>query len=122
MSSFGWWFISKKFDNKWAIEQLIDVLKITGKVKPDHLVVEELAMLSQEMPKETLQCLELMIKGDQEGWGIYSWREHLRTALSNTLQSPDPETVSAAEDFIHYLGSKGYFEFRDLLRGKSDPK
>ncbi|MCX5885234.1 MAG: hypothetical protein NT096_04905 [Proteobacteria bacterium] len=120
MAAFGWWFASKKFENKWAINQLIAALRLTGNIEPDHLVAECLASISQEMPRETLQCFELMIKGDQEGWRIYDWREHLRIVLSNTLQSSDPETVSAAEDFIHYLGSKGCFEFRDLLRSKRD--
>jgi len=118
MAAFGWWFVSKKFDDKWAIDQLIESLEISGKTKPDHLVIEQLANTSRSIPKESVRCLELMIKGDEEGWRIYSWRKHAQEILATAIQSPDFEVVQAAENLVHYLGSKGYFEFRDLLKNR----
>jgi len=117
MAAFGWWFASGKFDDDWAFNQLSDALKIAGKTDPDHMVVERLAALVHTMPKRAVQCLETIVKGDREGWVIYGWREHAQTILTTALRSADSEAATSAENLIHYLGSRGYFEFRDLLQG-----
>lgn len=118
MAAFGWWFSSGKLEDAWAIHQLIEALKISGKTKPDHLVIKRLAALAQTMPKEAIQCLEAVVKGDQEGWSIYSWRVLARNILETALQSTDTEAATSAVNLVHYLGSRGYFEFRDLLQKK----
>jgi len=116
MSAFGWWFVSEKFEDTWAIKQLDEALKIAGKAEPEEEVVERLASLSQNMPREAVRCLEALVKGDQEGWSFHGWREHIRTILATALRETDHETRSAAENLVHYLGSRSYFQFRDLLR------
>jgi len=117
MSAFGWWFVSKKFEDTWAIKQLDEALKIAGKAEPEEEVVGRLASLSQNMPREAVQCLEALVKGDREDyWRIHGWREHIRTILATALREADPETRTAAENLVHYLGSRGHFQFRDLLR------
>ncbi len=118
VAAFGWWFASGKFEDEWAMRQLIEALKLAGKVEPDHLVVERLAALVQVMPKEAVRCLEAIVKGDREGWGIYGWREHARIILVTALQSSDAEAITAAENLTHDLGSRGHLEFRDLLSRK----
>jgi hypothetical protein len=116
MAAFGWWFISRKFDDEWAITQLYKSLEIGGRTEPDAQVVECLAQLAPTMSKETLMCLEVLVKGDQEGWRIYMWRKHARRILEVALQSPDVETMTATRNLINYLGSRGYLEFGELLR------
>lgn len=117
--SFGSWFISKKFENKWAIEQLREVLLIAGRVGSDHLVVERLAGLVKEMPSRSIECLSMIVEGDTDGWGILVWREHARTVLSAAINSQDVEAQNSAVNLIHRLGARGYFEFRDILSSKS---
>ncbi|MDE2059841.1 MAG: hypothetical protein KGL31_04970 [candidate division NC10 bacterium] len=119
MSVFGWWFVSEKFEPAWAIKQLDEALKIAGKVEHEETVVERLARLSQNMPREAVRCLEALVKGDKEGWRIHGWRVHIRTILVTALREADLETRIAAENLIHYLGSRGYFQFRDLLQSAS---
>jgi len=114
MSAFGWWFASGKFDDKWALEQLLEALRITNKLEADRLVVERLTMMSEEMPILTIRCLEYLVKGDKEGWKMYGWREHVKKILSGVLQAGG-EAAPMAEEMIHYLGSRGYLEFRVLL-------
>lgn len=116
LAAFGWWFTSAKFDDAWAIAQLIEVLKLVGKVEPDHMVVERLSLLAADMPRQAVGCLRLMIEGDKEGWGILGWREHARTILASAIQSTDAETRQAAVDLVHRLGARGHLEFRDLLQ------
>lgn len=108
MSAFGWWFVSEKFEDTWAIKQLDEALKIAGKVEHEEAVVERLASLSQNMPREAVRCLEALVKGDRDDWRIHGWREHIRTILATALREADPETRTAAENLVHYLGSRGY--------------
>lgn len=116
MAAFGWWFVSEKFEDAWAIKQLGEALKMVGKTEPDDMVIERLASLSRTMPRDAVQCLEGLVKGDREDWRIHGWREHIRTILAPALRETDLETRTAAENLVHYLGSRGYFQFRDLLR------
>jgi len=115
MIAFGWWFASGKFDDAWALSQLDEVLKIASKAEPDHLVLERLAALAPAMPRQVVNCMEGIIRGDREGWGIYRWRDEGRQILSIALRSGDKEAAANAVNLIHLLGSRGYFEFRDLL-------
>lgn len=119
MSAFGWWFASGQFEDVWAIKQLDEALKIAGEVEREETVVERLAGLSQVMPREALQCLEALIKGDKENWRIHGWRVHIRTILTTALRGADPDTRTAAENLVHYLGSRRHFQFRDLLQSAS---
>jgi len=117
MAAFGWWFVSGKFEDAWVIKQLAEALKIAPKTEHENVVVERLAGLSRRMPLEAVQCLEAIAKGDKEGWGIYGWRNHARAILDAALAETNPETRTAAESLVHYLGSRGYFQFGELLRG-----
>jgi hypothetical protein len=115
LAAFGWWFASGRFEDSWAMTQLIEALKLARRAEPDDLVAERLAMLTTTIPRETVECLRLMIEGDQEGWHMHIWREHARTILTKALQGTNIEARQAAVDLIHRLGARGYFEFRDLL-------
>jgi len=116
ISAFGWWFISRKFEGEWAISQLLDVLSIAGKVERDDSVIEQLAVLVERMPLQCILCLRAIAEGDREGWRIYMAREHVRSILSATIHSPNSEAAEEAKKLINYLGSRGYFEFGDLLK------
>jgi len=116
LSAFGWWFISRKFEDEWAISQLLDVLSTAGKVERDHSVIEQLVALVDRMPLQCILCLRAIAEGDRERWRIYMAREHVRTILSAALHSSDNEAVKEARKLINYLGSRGYLEFGDLLK------
>lgn len=112
---FGWWFASGKFDDTWAMRQLIEVLEITGWAELDHLVIEHLASLAGNMPRQVLECLQMMIDGDKEGWHVIGWRTNVRAILSTIIQGSDLEAQQAAIDLVHRLGARRHLEFRDLL-------
>jgi hypothetical protein len=115
LASFGLWFASAKFDDRWAMAQLTEVLRLVGKVEPDHMVVERLAALVIRMPQQAVECLRLIVKGDKEGWAILGWPEHARTILATAIQSADAEARETAVDLVHRLGALGHREFRNLL-------
>lgn len=116
MAAFGHWFVSGKFEDDWAIQQLESALNIAGETYPDDVVVERLATLALTMPLEAIHCLEAIFKGDKEGWLIDDWEDHARVILNTALQSNNKKAVAAAEDLVHYMGSRRYLKFRDLLQ------
>ncbi len=114
MSGFGWWFISKKFDDAWAIDQLLEALKIAGRVDSTHMVAERLAAVVALFPEKVIQALRLIVDGEKESWGFTSWSDKAKEILRFALGT---DARQSAEDLIHYLGSRGYLEFGELLRG-----
>ncbi len=115
MAAFGWWFASGKFDDMWSIGQLVEALRLTGKVEVDHLVAERLADLAEKNPAEVVECLSLMVQGDKEGWAIEGWRAHARAVLATALRSDDAKAKQLANALVNHLGKLGHFDFRDLL-------
>ncbi len=113
--SFGWWFVSAKFDDNWAILQLRNVLEFAGDIRPDHMVLARLATLSVKMPLLTVKCIALLVESDKEGWHMHVWNEHARTILSDALQSTDDNARQIALNLINCIGTRGYLAFRDLL-------
>ncbi|MCI0408113.1 MAG: hypothetical protein L0191_06025 [Acidobacteria bacterium] len=118
LGAFGWWFASGKFDDSWSTTQLTEVLRVASKADPDHLVVERLATLAPAMPMAAVECLSLMIEGEKEGWGIHSWREHMRSIVTAAIQSTDDSAREAAVALVHRLGALGHLDFQDLISEK----
>jgi len=116
LKAFSWWFASKKFEDTWSVEQLLQTLRIVKGVDADMLVMERLAELCQRFPSQVIDCLMLMVEGDDEGLGILGWKGEARIALAGALASADREAAKKARELVHKLGGLGYFEFRDLLR------
>jgi hypothetical protein len=112
---YGWWFISGRFDDAWAIDQLTAALELAGETTPDHRVVERLSGLASALPRQVLECLRLLVEGDKRGWGIQVWEPHVRTVLTAAIQSADAGSRQAAIDFIPVLAARGHLAFRDLL-------
>ena len=118
LRSFAWWFVCKRFDDDWAMNQLREALQIAGKTRFDFLIAERLAELSPEMPARTVECLSMMVEGDRDGLDILGWQEHARTILSTAVESDDLQARTLAVELIHRLGARGHPEFADLLPTK----
>lgn len=112
IKAFGLWFISGKFEGSWAMSQLLEALSITGEVERCNKVIEKLVETVQEMPKETVKCIELIAKGDREGWRAHGSRKEIKIILDKALKT---DAATYTERVIHYLGNRGYFEFLALL-------
>lgn len=115
LSQFGWWFVSGKFDDDWALDQLLATLRITRKAEADLWVAEKLRDLSAAKPDKAIECLSLMLDGDEEGWGMLGWRESAHKIVEAAVASPEAATREAARVLIHKLGGLGYFEYRQFL-------
>ncbi|MEW6724485.1 MAG: hypothetical protein AB1331_06145 [Bacillota bacterium] len=116
MAAFGRWFVSDKFDVGWAIAQLSESLQLVHQTDLDHMVLEHLARTVETHPVESAQCLRIIAEGDREGWNLSAGRDHVRRILEVALRNPT--AGEEAERIIHYLGSRGFLEFRNLLEGE----
>ena len=114
LAAFGWWFVSTKFDVDWALDQLIASLQIAGKTEPVHMVLEQLAKTAETHPLKSVECLKMIVEADAEGWELYASRDYIRQILQLALEAPNAR--QEAERVIHYLGSRGFLGYKDLLR------
>ncbi len=69
------------------------------------------------MPEKAIECLSLMVDGDDEGWGMLGWRDSAHKVLEAGVVSPEVGTRQAARALVHKLGGLGYFELGKLLAG-----
>ncbi|MBC7185948.1 MAG: hypothetical protein H5U38_02830 [Calditrichaeota bacterium] len=113
IAAFGWWFVSGKFDIDWALDQLLASTEHVGKTEPTRRVVEALARTAETHSLKSLKSLNLISKGDREGWNLYASRKHVRRILQLAMENPDAK--EEAEGLIHYLGSRGFLDFKDLV-------
>jgi len=119
VAAFGWWFVSKAFDDKWLITNLREALKRVGKTEPAHMVVERLAQIATSFPLAAVECLGYMVRGDEEGWGLHMWRDSAKAILTTALASDSLEAREAAQALTHELGARGRWEYRDVLSERS---
>lgn len=115
ITAFGLWFSSGKFDSYWSIKQLKKVLTLYPNISPQHNLFDKLVEISKEYPTDVLICINFLINGDFSYWGISYYEKQLREIIINCLNTKNNQLISEAVDIIHNLGSKGYFQFRDLL-------
>jgi len=113
---FGWWFVNSPFNKKWTINALLRTLQITrGEIEPTHQVIDEFSNYADDYPLLTVECLNLIARGDKQGWETYSKKEEYKTILQRIKQSKDRTAKEKANRLINYLGEKGYLEFKELL-------
>jgi hypothetical protein len=116
LAAFGWWFVSQKFDDAWAMSQLLAVLSLAQKAEPDYLVVERLVTLAATMPIEAVQCLTMMVQGDKESWNIQTWRDDSRKILATAISSCNSAARQAAIELVNRLAARGMSDYKDVIQ------
>lgn len=116
LKEYGWWFASGKLYDEWSINQLLEVLRLAKRVEPDHLVVERLVDIAKTMPQPSIQALSMIVDGDTKGWGVLGWADKAKEIIRAARKSGDAVARQSAEDLVNLLGSRGYFDFGELLK------
>ncbi len=119
LGAFGAWFRSGKFDDGWSLSQLIEALRLGASLQHSGPIVERIAALAGRMPRGAVEALRLIVQADKRGWEIYYWRKHAKVILGAAIQSNDPTIREEAVALVHYLGTRGHLEFRELIPGRS---
>lgn len=115
LSAFGWWYSSGKFPEEWALNQLKAVLDLTDSVDMDQAVVERLSGFAATYPLEVVRCLDAIVSGDRDGWGVHRWKDHAKSILQTAIAAANDDARETAIALIHRLGARGHFDFRELL-------
>ncbi len=116
LEAFGWWFTSGKFNDAWTYKQLFQVLQTSGTIGDDVRVLEKIYIKAENYPEESIRILDTMIRRVKKYWKIIIWKEEAEVIIKKVLKSTDNKAKNLAENLIHYMGSIGFLEFRDLLR------
>ncbi|MBI2843869.1 MAG: hypothetical protein HYX78_10755 [Armatimonadetes bacterium] len=119
MASFGWWWISGKFPEDWALDCLESVLAEVHWAEPDDKVVEKLAELASHDPRRVVRLLAQMFSEglrDRCPYGIPSVK-HAREIIVAARDSGDPEARQIAQQLVSRLRFWDFGGFNDLIDG-----
>ena len=114
LSSLGWWIASGRFDPKWTLAHLDQLIRLAGTARPYFEVMDCLVELSEDSPSETFELFRSWTSADPAERSVILRRNDaartvLRAALANHSSSGE------ARAFIHRLGAEGHLSYRDLL-------
>jgi hypothetical protein len=116
MATFGWWFASGKFDDKWSIEQYLRALEIGTKTQTEYFVSKRLIEITNSLPEETMKILGKLVLRDEPGWMVFGNTPELHEILSGILASSNAVAQEAAKNLVNRLVSRGHTEFEDLIK------
>ncbi|HKT11946.1 MAG TPA: hypothetical protein VJW77_08995 [Terriglobia bacterium] len=116
LSKFGWWFVSRKFDERWSMDALASSLRVGGRTDMPNMVIEYLAELASGMTSEAMDCLYMIIRGESDDWRVLGSDEKAKEIIRIAFKSEKEDTRQQAKDLVNLLGSRGYFDFGDLLK------
>lgn len=116
LAEFGLWFISDKFDEQWALENLLKVLElgITPVIIWLSKVIERLANLSNINPDSTVTCLALIFRLNPLNELYNTKSNEVRRILLNGLNSTNIVTKQSAEKLKDTFVKEGLWQFREL--------
>jgi hypothetical protein len=80
----------------------------------DFNVIEQLASAARAYPRGVMDAVDAFMEGE-EPRKIRRWRDELRSIFVEALRSGDEATRKKTRQIINRLGTRAYFDFRDLL-------
>jgi hypothetical protein len=112
---FGLWFSSGRFPDQWALDRLEHFVEMSPEPEPDHKIAERLAKIAHVDIAKSVRILDLMVRGDQEGWRVHGWLDSAKGILRKGIQTPGVAR-ERSRDLIDHLGRRGYTDFGQLLK------
>jgi len=116
LSKFATWFWSGKFDDEWALDQLIASMKTSEDIEREFFVLERLTQLSERMPQKSLTALDLLIKSTHKKRGYFHGQDEAKVIIQNAVRSSDTVAQKKGREIANYLLSLRYSEFRELAK------
>ncbi len=113
LSPFGWWFISKKFDDLWSLKQLISVLELPSSVDPATLVIERLAELSKQYPELVVRALTLLVQEAEDEWLVTTSKDQIQSIVNCAFSHE--KTKKMGQELLGHLAAKGHLGFNSPI-------
>lgn len=112
LGAIGWW-VESVYSPRWLGMQLRTVVAAGGTLQGSK-VLEHLPRIATEAPEDALVVLTSLLRGADARWLVLGQTAEIRDVLSLTGQTSPAET----DALIHWLGTRGLHQFRDLLTGR----
>jgi hypothetical protein len=118
VAAFSWWADADSLSPEWRIAHLERVLAVGGSIKDDSVTLAAIAKLAHHFPARSIRLLRTFLELVRGGWTIEANTPEIKSILHTCLTSGDPGAIADVQDTVHWLGSLGYWTFRELLRGE----
>lgn len=114
LGSFAWWFDSGRFDQKWAIAQMLDALALSRRHENQFLWMKLFAEMAESETASAIRGLELTVEITREA-GMTFWNdEEAIRILRAGLKSVEREIVDRAKRIQDGFLKEGKSGFLDL--------
>jgi len=115
---FGQWFVSARFDNRWALERLKRAIEMGAGMLDVESLLERLAQLCGDYPRDVAGVLEPLLVDKRQLWQPVLWKDQVEAVLRALLNSPNEAARAQAEALVNQLVENGNLFARDLLDGR----
>ncbi len=115
MDAFGYWFVSRKFDDDWTLQNLENALKLGSDIEFDYHVLEHLASMAKTRPVECARCLQLIVTSDvKSDWDIRLLVKQARELLDIIFATGNAEAKVIADEVVSAFLARGQQDIRGL--------
>ncbi len=116
LGTFGLWFYSGKFETKWSLAELERIAKLGVTIDGLDQVIEKLILLLDSEMAACMRCVNAIIAGMNEPWGILAVRDELLKFCQKALAVGTKDAVANTKEVIDLLARRGHVEFGELLK------
>ncbi len=96
-------------------ELLRDALTLSGHAEPAHQLVERLATLSSEHPREAAELLGAVAESEGGGWHFTLWDESAAQIIKTGIPGGDPEAARLAGEAASRAAARGHAQWLEFL-------
>jgi len=115
LQGFGSWFCTMKLPEAWALDELKQVLVLTGgAIHPGHEIVKCLRKVSDDGLAAALGCLILLIQGRAATHNLFFWADDIRALLLRT-HAVNETLAQTSREIAGRLTAKRIGGFDDLF-------
>ena len=116
LAGFGTWFLSAKFDDAWAIDQLHQMTDlIEGDAINAFPLIKRLTVLAPQMPDEAVQILERLLFGPKRNWQYVASMGEVGEILRVALGGRNAQAAQVAVRIVDNLAERGDMTYRQLV-------
>lgn len=114
MNAFGYWFVSRKFDDGWALQNLENALKLGSDIEFDYHVLEHLASMAKTRPLECARCLQLIVTSEAKSeWDVRLLVKNAREVLVVIFAGDNAQAKVVANEVVSAFLARGQQDIRE---------
>lgn len=115
MNAFGYWFVSHKFDDGWALENLESALKLGSDIEFDYHVLEHLASMAKTRPLECAYCLQRIVTSEGKSeWDVRLLVKQAQEVLAVIFAAKNEQAKTIAREIVSALRARGHHEVQNI--------